>query len=221
MIFTVDDKAKLKAIRNLSFANTPALSVYLGAMELVTSTDKTTVTVANTVRKVMSVWLTDDPDYEGVNYYANPKARNFTDKTITLDTELPITHTNLRVAYYSDCPDCEWNEETLSSRNSQCSACNGKGMTLSLGDAVSVPVIRLSRGMLMKTMGMSGEEASGIVAFRAKAEHENMICAAIKMVFNELELQTVEEGEVSIDREYGISGECMEVTFLAPYKQTQ
>lgn len=220
LAFTDDDKAMLKAIRDLRYGG-PSLTVYLGEMEIVTSTDKTTVAVANTVRKVMGVWLASDADYEGVNYYADPKARNFTGDTITLDQELPFTNTEVRVAYYSDCASCEWNEETLTSRDSQCSACGGAGMLLSLGDAVSIPIKRLSRGMLIEDMGMTGEEASGVVAFRAKSEHENMLRAAIQLEFNDRKLNTPEEGDVSIDREYGISTECMEITVITPYRTIQ
>ena len=60
------------------------------------------------------------------------------------------------------------------------------------------------------------------MAFRAKAEHESMIRASIRLVFNERKLEIPEEGAVSIDREYSrLSSDCMEITVIAPYKAIQ
>lgn len=223
MSFTTADKTKFEALADRLLANAPDLSVYIGTMETVTSDDTTHVTVANTVRKVLSVWLASDTIYVGTNYYADPQAQNFLSKTITLDSALPGVSTSVNVAYYSDCATCGWDSTRREARDSNCATCGGLGMTLSEGSAQAVSVKRMSSGMLAERMSMTGIEAQGLVILKAKEQHENMIKAAIRMTFEDKELVTFgsDVGDFQIRRLYNGAGEVTVIRILTRYERDQ
>lgn len=223
MRFNAVDKRKMEAIADLLMVGVPDLSVYLGEMEVATSSDTTHVTVSNTVRKVMSVWLESDSNYTGTNYYADPQAQNFTSATITLDSALPSATTDLNVAYYSDCATCGWDSIRREARDSNCATCGGLGMTLSEGTAQLVPVKRMRSGMLAERMGLTGIEAAGLVILKAKEQYENMIKAALKMTFEGNELVTFgsDVGDFQIRRLYNAGGESTMIRILTRYERDQ
>jgi len=223
MSFTSADKTVMEALADLLLANTPDLSVYIGSMETVTSDDTTHVTVANTVRKVKSVWLASDTTYVGTNYYADPQAQNFTAKVITLDSVLPDASTSVFVAYYSDCATCGWDSTRREARDSNCATCGGVGMTLAEGSAQSVPVKRMSSGMIAERMGMTGVEAEGLVIFKSKEQYEAMLKAAIRMTFEDKELVVYDSdvGDFQIRRLYDAGGECTAIRVLTRYERDQ
>ena len=75
------------------YTGAPTLSVYPGAVESQTSDTTTQVTVTNTIRRVLSVWLASDTGYIGINYYDDPKDDSdyveSDSSIIALDTALP------------------------------------------------------------------------------------------------------------------------------------
>lgn len=223
MSFTSADKTKFEAISDLLLGNAPNLSVYLGSMETVTSDDTTHVTVANTVRKVKSVWLASDTTFVGTNYYADPQAQNFSAKTITLDSALPEATTSVKVAYYSDCATCGWDSIRREARDSNCATCGGLGMALSEGSAQSVAVKRLSSGMYAERLGFTGIEAEGLVIFKTKEQYENMLKAAIRMTFEGKELVVYDSdvGDFQIRRLYDAGGESTVIRVLTRYERDQ
>ena len=220
MNFTTSDKVKMKGYRDILYDNAPSLSVYLGAAEAQTSGTATQVTVTNTVRKVMSVWLASDTDFISTNYYADPNAGNYTGKVITLDQALPTATTDLAVIYYYDCPDCGWDEISRSALDTNCATCDGTGMLLADGDAISIPVKSLKMGFISETFGATGEELSGLVGFTTKSDYENLIKAAIKIEWEGSQLVTYEEpnGTLRVHRMYNASGEFSAMRFVTERK---
>ena len=194
MNFSASDLAKLKSIRDILYDNTPTISVYPGSMETVTSDTDTQVTVANTVRRVMSVWLATDTGYTGTNYYADPKAENFTGSVITLDSALPDANTSVQVAYYYDCPVCGWDDESKAGWDSECTTCNGVGMVLAEGSAVSVPVKLRPDHRVAEDRGMTGSMTTGLLAFRIQAKYEALLRAAIKIMYGGREVKVADSG---------------------------
>ena len=94
-------------------------------------------------------------------------------------------------------------------------------MTLDLGDALSIPVRRLSPGMLAERLGITGEEASGLVAFRIQSDYENAIRASIRMDFEGKQLVVMEDevGQLRIRRLYNVAGVCSEIRIFTQYKR--
>lgn len=203
-MFTEDDIDLAKEIRDVFFDVAPTLSIYVGATETKTSTDATHVTVSNTVRKVLGVWLKTDTTYTGTNYYADPKAENFTGKIITLDSALPSATTQVVVIYYSDCPDCEWDSSRKASKVSQCPTCKTLGMILADGTPLSVPVEKVKQGGASEPQEVSGEATIGKVVLRLKSEHENVLRVAKRLVFagRDLVIQESPKGLLRIEPMY-------------------
>ena len=209
MYFDNASKTKLKLIRDLIYDNAPAMSVYPGTMEAAISSDTTTVVVDHTVRKVMSVWLTGDTKYTGTNYYADPKSDNFSGTTITLDSALPGTTTSVNVAYYQDCTVCGWDASAKAARDSDCATCDGTGMTLAIGTAISVPVKRIPLGMQSEATEAVGEQSTGSVTLTASEDYEKLIRAAIRIEFEgkKLVIQEDPSGDMRIRKMYNVAGE--------------
>lgn len=223
MRFSRDDKVKMKRIRDLLFANAPVLSVYPGAVETKTSTDTTHVTVDNTVRRVMSVWLATDTGYVGTNYYADPKTENFTGAIITLDSALPEATTSVNVAYYADCADCGWDDRQKASRDSDCATCDGLGMTLALGSAVSVPAKRYREGKPTEGTQAIGEIPEGVVLLTMNSDYANLLRAAIQLEWESKELVIHEDptGNLSIKGMYDGAGVNTVIRVRTEYKPIQ
>lgn len=223
LTFSAADKTKMEAIRDLIYANAPVLSVYPGAMETKTSDSATQVTVNNTVRKVMSVWLASDTGYTGDNYYADPKAENFTGKVITLDSALPGASTSVNVAYYADCATCGWDDLQKAGRDSACATCDGLGMTLALGTATSVSVKRLKRGAPAEGTEAIGEIPEGVILLTMNADYENLLRAAIQIEWEGKELVIYEDltGDMSIRRLYNGAGISTAIRVMTVYKPIQ
>ena len=223
LTFTTADKTKMAAIRDLIYANAPILSVYPGAMETKTSTDTTHVTVDNTVRRVMSVWLATDTGFTGEDYYADPKEENFTGAIITLDSALPGANTSVNVAYYADCPDCGWDNQQKASRDSDCATCDGLGMTLALGTAVSVPVKRYREGKPTEGTQAIGEIPEGVVLLTMNSDYANLLRAAIQLEWEDKELVTHEDptGDLSIKGLYNAAGISTAIRVRTEYKPIQ
>ncbi len=223
MLFSRESKAKFERIRDLIYADAPTLSVYPGDVETKTSTDTTHVTVDNTVRRVMSVWLATDTGYIGDNYYADPKEENFTGAIITLDSALPTATTSVNVAYYADCPDCGWDDLQKASRDSDCTTCDGLGMTLALGTAVSVSVKRYRQGRPTEGTQAIGEIPEGIVLLTMKSEYANLLRAAIQLEWEGKELVIHEDltGNLSIRKLYNAAGEGTVIRVATEYQPIQ
>jgi hypothetical protein len=223
MLFSRESKAKFGRIRDLIYANAPILSVYPGAVETKTSTDTTHVTVDNTVRRVMSVWLATDTGYTGTNYYADPKEENFSGAVITLDSALPAANTSVNVAYYQDCTACEWDDLQKASRDSDCAICDGLGMALALGTAVSVPVKRYREGRPTEGTQAIGEIAEGVVLLTMNADYQNLLRAAIQLEWEGKELVIHEDltGNLSIKGLYNGAGVSTAIRVRTEYKPIQ
>lgn len=218
--FTATDITTLKAIRDILYQATPALSVYVGSLETATTVDTTHVTVANTIRKVASVWLSTDTTFTGTNYYADSGLDNWTSKTILLDSALPSISSVAKVAYYSDCAVCGWDAIGKTGRDPLCTTCGGTGMTLSSGTAISVPIKRLKAGKLTETTQVLGEQLSGIISFRAKIEYENLLRAGIKIEYIGRVLEPLESGKPFItDWKWNLAGQKEEVECLLRFKE--
>ncbi len=217
--FSATDITNLKAIRDLLYQTAPALSVYIGALATATTVDTLHVTVANTIRKVASVWLSTDTTFVGTNYYADSGLDNWTAKTILLDSALPSGGI-AKVAYYSDCATCGWDAIGKTGRNPLCATCGGTGMTLSLGTALSVPIKRLKAGKLTETTQILGEQLSGIISFRTKVEYENALRAAIRIEYNGRILEPLESGKPFItDWKYNVAGQKEEIECMLRFKE--
>lgn len=205
-------KAQMRLYVDLLYTGAPILSVYPGAVEAVTSDSTTQVTVANTIRRVVSVWLATDTGYIGINYYNDPKDDadylESDSSIITLDTALPNATEAVNVAYFEDCADCGFDPSSKSSRDSACTTCSGTGMTLADGTAISVPVKRQLAGVRREGVEALGEEPEGIVILHAKSEHENLIRAAIRMDFDGKQLRVQEDlsGDMRIRKKYNAAG---------------
>ncbi len=187
------DLTTLRNMRNYLFSNSPDLSVYLGALESVTSASTTTVVVANVIRGgpgVLSVWNAGDPTFIGTNYYTDSHAENYSTSTITLDSALPGTNTDVVVAYYSDCPDCEWDDIGKASMDSGCTTCNGLGKELDDGIEYFIPVRMLPRGQYREEGSAVGTDAKGIIRFDIQAQFEGMVLSAKKILFRGKELKS-------------------------------
>lgn len=223
MAFTTADKTTFESIRDILFADAPQLSVYPGSMEELAATSTTTVTVANDVRKVMSVWLASDTGYTGTNYYADPKAENFTGKVITLDSALPKATITVNVAYYAECATCGWDDMQKAGRDSSCATCDGLGMTLALGSATSVPVKRLRRGAPREGTQAIGEIPEGVVLLTMSSDYEALLRAAIQIEWEGKELVIFEDltGNMSIRRMYNATGEYTVIRVMTEYKPIQ
>jgi hypothetical protein len=216
-------KAQFKRYRDLLYTAAPVLSVYPGAVEAQDSDSTTQVTVTDTVRRVMSVWLVTDAGYTGTNYYADPKAENFTGSVITLDSALPTSSTPVNVAYYADCPACGWDAQQKAGRDSACATCDGLGMTLALGTAVSVPVKRLKKGEPSEGTVAIGEIPEGVVLLTMSADYENLLKAAIQLEWEGKELVIHEDptGNLSIRRMYNGAGVSTVIRVMTEYKPIQ
>ncbi len=217
-------KTQMKAYRDLLYTGTPTLNVYPGAMESQTSDTALQVTVTNTIRRVMSVWLASDTGYVGVNYYADPKDDSdyltSDSSIITLGTALPNAAEAVNVAYYADCADCGFDPMTKSAVDSDCTTCGGTGMTLADGTAISVPVKRQLAGVRREGVESFGEEPQGTVILHAKSEHENLIRVAIRMDFDDKQLRVQEDpnGDMRIRRKYNAAGERTAIRIVTEHK---
>jgi len=206
-------KSQMLRYRDMVYTGAATLSVYLGAMEAQSADSTTQVTVTNTIRRVMSVWLASDTGYIGINYYADPKDDSdyltADSSIITLDTALPNATEAVNVAYFVDCADCGFDPMTKSAIDSTCTTCSGTGMTLADGTAISVPVKRQVVGGRREGVESLGEEPAGTVIFHAKKEHENLIRAAIRIDFDDKQLRVAEDpnGDMRIRRKYNGAGE--------------
>lgn len=223
LTFTAADKAKMVLIRDLIYANAPSLSVYPGAMETKTSDNVTQVTVTNDVRKVMSVWLASDTGYTGDNYYADPKAENFSGKAITLDSALPGASTSVNVAYYAECATCGWDDLQKTGRDSACATCDGLGMSLALGTATTVSVKRLKRGAPREGTEAIGEIPEGVILLTMNADYESLLKAAIQIEWEGKELVIYEDptGNLSIRRMYNAAGVSTAIRVMTELKPIQ
>lgn len=216
-------KAKMILYRDLLYTGAPTLSVYPGAVEAVTSDTALQVTVANTIRRVVSVWLASDTGYVGINYYADPKDDadylEADSSIITLDTALPSATELVNVAYFADCADCGFDPMTKSAIDSACTTCSGTGMTLADGTAISVSVKRQLAGVRREGVEALGEEPEGVVILHAKSEHENLIRAAIRMDFDDKQLRVAEDpsGDMRIRRKYNAAGESTAIRFVTEH----
>lgn len=216
-------RAQMKRYRDLLYTATPTLSVYPGSMETKTSDSTTQVTVDNTVRRVMSVWLATDTGYTGTNYYADPKAENFTGAVITLDSALPSATTSVDVAYYQECATCGWDDLQKTGRDAACATCSGLGMTLALGTAVSVPVKRLKKGNPAEGVEAVGEIPTGVVGLIMNSDYETLLRVAIQIEWEGKELVIHEDltGNMSIRSMYNATGEDAVIRVMTEYKPIQ
>ena len=206
MSFTAQDLTDDKEIRDLLYADGPYLDVYLGEMEEVESTDKTTIEVAGTPRRVMSVWLATDTKFEGTNYFTNYSQDSFPDNEITLESSLPEINTDVVVAYYTECATCRWDSARKRGRGNSCAVCGGVGMTITEGTALSIPIQKVAN-RYSDNMEVTGESTTGNIVLRIKAEHEAMLRAAIKLEFNGKELVIISDkktGRLSIEELYSL-----------------
>lgn len=226
MNITTADKATLLTYRDEMYDLGPTLDVYLGSMETKTSDNTLQVTVDNTVRKVMSVWLASDTSFEGTNYYAEPKADDFVDvdtAIIPLDTALPGASTSVVVAYYQTCPACGWDPDTRASRDPDCPTCDGTGMVLALGSATQINVKRIPKGGYKEGDSAFGEETEGKVVFDAKGEHVTMLKAAIRLVFDDQRLIPYEDqrGVMKLAHKSNLGGVSSAVRVETKYENVQ
>ncbi len=226
MNISPDDKATLLTYRDEMYDLGPLLDVYLGAMETKTSDNTLQVTVDNTVRRVMSVWLATDTSFEGTNYYGEPKADDFVavdTAVIPLDTALPGASTSVVVAYYQDCPACGWDPDFRAARDPDCQTCDGTGMTIGLGSATQINVKRIPKGGYREPDSAFGEETEGKVVLNAKGEHVAMLKAAIRLVFDGQRLIPYEDqrGATKLTHKSNIGGVSSAVRVETKYEEVQ
>lgn len=217
-------KSKFLRIRDIVYNVGPILSVYPGVVESQTSDTTLQVTVTNTIRRVVSVWLASDTGFIGINYYDDPKDDSdyltSDSSIITLDTALPNATEAVKVAYFSDCADCGFDPMTKSAIDSACTTCSGTGMTLADGTAISVSVKRQLAGVRREGVESLGEEPEGTVILHAKSEHENLIRAAIRMDFDDKQLRIQEDmnGDMRIRRKYNAAGQKTAIRIVTEHK---
>lgn len=217
-------KSQMLRYLDLLYTGAPVLSVYPGAVESQTSDTVLQVTVTNTIRRVVSVWLASDTGYIGINYYDDPKDDSdyltSDSSIITLDTALPNATEAVVVAYYADCATCGFDPMTKSAIDSDCTTCSGTGMTLADGTAISVPVKRQVVGSRREGIESLGEEPEGTVILHAKSEHENLIRAAIRMDFDDKQLRVQEDpnGDMRIRRKYNAAGQKTAIRIVTEHK---
>ncbi len=229
MAFTATDKLALISIRNAFYDLCEQnISAYIGAKERHTPTIANSVTATYEVVKMGSVWLATDATCIGTNYYADSKAVNFVDKVITLDSNVPSTlvdgspvYSAIDICYYQACPLCGWDSDQQAGRDSACPTCEGLGKVLSLGSAVSVPILKRKTGGWKEPTGTTGLEINGKIVFQTKYEYENLLRAAIKLELDGLDIRIARHtsGSMLIQRIPDISGQDSIIQVVAEYEK--